>query len=61
MKYCFILSALFALTLGGIWFSEYSRGSDTGTCTRGTAICDANCECGDDCSCCASCVCKHKR
>jgi hypothetical protein len=61
MKNCLILSALFALGFGGGWFFEHSSHRDAGACTRGATVCAAACECGDDCSCCAHCVCVHRK
>ena len=57
MKHCLVLLAVFALGLGGGLFAERSLHHDVAGCTH----CAVACDCGDDCSCCAHCVCEHRR
>jgi hypothetical protein len=57
MKHCLVLLAVFALGLGGGYFAEHSLHHDVAGCTR----CAVACDCGDDCSCCAHCVCEHRK
>ena len=57
MKHCLVLLAVFALGLGGGLFAERSLHHDVAGCTH----CAVACDCGDDCTCCAHCVCSHRK